>query len=64
MVEKWLIQVEEVMIKSLMKVTEDALQSYLRVPRDKWVQDWPGQVEVVNFYTYDVGKFSIIIYCA
>jgi len=48
MVEKWLIQVEEVMIKSLMKVTEDALQSYLRVPRDKWVQDWPGQVEVVH----------------
>ena len=44
MVEKWLIQVEEIMIKSLMKVTEEALVAYTQMPRDVWVQEWPGQV--------------------
>ena len=44
MVEKWLIQVEEVMIASLMKVTEDSILGYTQIPREKWVQEWPGQV--------------------
>ena len=42
--EKWLIQVEEVMISSLKKVTEDAVNAYNQTPRGKWVQEWPGQV--------------------
>ena len=54
MVEKWLIQVEEIMIKSLMKVTEDALLGYSQTPRDKWVQEWPGQV------TLDTMRFPIV----
>lgn len=51
MVEKWLIQVEEVMINSLKKVTEDAVNAYNQTPRGKWVQEWPGQVRQrrVNF---------------
>lgn len=44
MVEKWLIQVEDIMIKSLMKVTEESILAYTQVPREKWVQEWPGQV--------------------
>ena len=44
MVEKWLIQVEEVMVLSLHKVAEDAFSAYTQVPREKWVQEWPGQV--------------------
>ena len=44
MVEKWLIQVEEVMILSLKKVAEDAITNYTQTPREKWVQEWPGQV--------------------
>ena len=44
MVEKWLFQVEEVMISSLKKVTEDAVNVYNQTPRGKWVQEWPGQV--------------------
>jgi hypothetical protein len=44
MVEKWLIQVEEIMIQSLMKVTEDAVAAYSTTPRDRWVKEWPGQV--------------------
>ena len=43
--EKWLIQVEEVMISSLKKVTEDAVNAYYQTPRGKWVQEWPGQVK-------------------
>ena len=46
MVEKWLIQVEEVMISSLKKVTEDAVNAYNQTPRGKWVQEWPGQVRL------------------
>lgn len=44
MVEKWLIQVEEVMIGSLSKVSEESVTSYMQNPRGKWVQEWPGQV--------------------
>ena len=44
MVEKWLIQVEEVMIMSLKKVTCEAFDAYAEVPREDWVQEWPGQV--------------------
>ena len=45
MVEKWLIQVEEVMIGSLSKVAEESVASYIQNPRGKWVQEWPGQVQ-------------------
>ena len=48
MVEKWLIQVEEVMINSLKKVTDDAVNAYYQTPRGKWVQEWPGQVRVTS----------------
>ena len=51
MVEKWLIQVEEIMIKSLMKVTEDAVAAYANAPRDRWVKEWPGQVNNPHILT-------------
>lgn len=56
MVEKWLIQVEEVMINSLKKVTEDAVNAYNQTPRGKWVQEWPGQVRQrrVNFTRWKI----------
>ena len=44
MVEKWLIQVEEVMLMSLRKVANEALTAYAETPREQWVQEWPGQV--------------------
>ena len=46
--EKWLIQVEEVMIGSLSKVAEDSVASYMQNPRGKWVQEWPGQVRMIR----------------
>lgn len=58
MVEKWLIQVEEVMINSLKKVTEDAVNAYNQTPRGKWVQEWPGQVRQlrVNFTHWKIAQ--------
>lgn len=59
MVEKWLIQVEEVMISSLKKVTEDAVNAYNQTPRGKWVQEWPGQIILACsgiFWTAEVSQ--------
>ncbi|CAH8492971.1 unnamed protein product, partial [Dicrocoelium dendriticum] len=44
MVEKWLLQVEDVMLSSLRKVIADSVYAYSETPREKWVLDWPGQV--------------------
>ena len=44
MVEKWLLQVEDVMISSLRKVIIDSQASYPKTPRNQWVLQWPGQV--------------------
>ena len=59
MVEKWLIQVEEIMIQSLMKVTEDAVAAYSSTPRERWVKEWPGQIILAVsgiYWTMDVSK--------
>lgn len=44
MVEKWLVQVEAIMIQSLKDVTRDSLKNYPLVSRAAWVLSWPGQV--------------------
>ncbi|CAL8075896.1 unnamed protein product [Calicophoron daubneyi] len=44
MVEKWLLQVEDVMLSSLRKVISDSVYAYSETAREKWVLDWPGQV--------------------
>ena len=44
MVEKWLLQVEDMMISSVRKVVLDSIQAYKDTPRKRWVIDWPGQV--------------------
>lgn len=44
MVEKWLLQVEDVMISSIRKVVIDARVGYPQTPRNQWVLQWPGQV--------------------
>ena len=46
MVEKWLLQVEDVMINSVRKVCGDSVTAYENTPRDRWVMDWPGQVAI------------------
>ncbi|CAH8647966.1 unnamed protein product [Schistosoma rodhaini] len=46
MVEKWLLQVEDVMLSSLRKVIADSVHAYPDILRKKWVLDWPGQVVI------------------
>ncbi|KAG5443966.1 Dynein heavy chain 3, axonemal [Clonorchis sinensis] len=46
MVEKWLLQVEDVMLSSLRKVISDSIYGYSATAREKWVLDWPGQVVI------------------
>ncbi|XP_062444589.1 dynein axonemal heavy chain 3 [Rhea pennata] len=46
MVEKWLLQVEEMMLASVRKVLQDGIRGYVKVPRKTWVLQWPGQVVI------------------
>jgi dynein heavy chain len=43
-VEKWMLQLEEIMISSIRDITLDAFDDYSKKERIQWVQDWPGQV--------------------
>ncbi|KAG8186377.1 hypothetical protein JTE90_026795 [Oedothorax gibbosus] len=43
-VEKWLLQVQNVMLVSVRNVIFDAHKSYAISPRIKWIVHWPGQV--------------------
>ncbi|XP_050526602.1 dynein axonemal heavy chain 12 isoform X2 [Daktulosphaira vitifoliae] len=42
-VEKWLVQLEEKMIKSIRSIIEKAFKEYPTINRTDWVQKWPGQ---------------------
>ncbi|OPJ87550.1 dynein heavy chain 3, axonemal isoform A [Patagioenas fasciata monilis] len=46
MVEKWLSQVEEMMLASVRQVIKDGIKGYIEVPRKMWVLQWPGQVVI------------------
>ena len=56
-VEKWLLQVQDVMLMSVRDVMERSLDAYNIDPRVDWVREWPGQV-VLNasqiFWTREV----------
>ena len=57
MVEKWLLQVQEVMIVSLKDVMEQAVGAYEDESRVQWVVQWPGQVVLAGtsiYWTRDV----------
>ncbi|NXG19392.1 DYH7 protein, partial [Grallaria varia] len=43
-VEKWLIQVEDVMLKTIRDVIAKSRMAYLETERKRWVLEWPGQV--------------------
>jgi len=43
-VEKWLLQVQHVMLASLRDVIESARNAYATDLREDWVKEWPGQV--------------------
>ncbi|XP_039631019.1 dynein heavy chain 3, axonemal [Polypterus senegalus] len=58
MVEKWLLQVEEMMLRSVRQVIEDGILAYVEVPRKKWVLQWPGQVVICVSSIYWTSEVS------
>lgn len=62
MVEKWLLKVQEIMIKSLCDVTIESVEAYPTTPRAQWVLDWPGQIVIAVstiYWTRDVNDAII-----
>ncbi|XP_068431186.1 dynein axonemal heavy chain 3 isoform X2 [Clinocottus analis] len=59
MVEKWLRQVENLMLRSVRHVIYEGMIQYTEVPRKKWVLQWPGQVVICAssiFWTTEVSE--------
>lgn len=44
LVEKWLIQVEMLMIQSISEIINNAAKEYMNSQRKEWVLKWPGMV--------------------
>ena len=67
LVEKWLLQVEEVMKLSLREVTAKAVEAYRTTPREEWVLNWPGQVVLAGsgvHWTAEVTQVRLHSFCA
>nr|XP_019946415.1 PREDICTED: dynein heavy chain 3, axonemal [Paralichthys olivaceus] len=59
MVEKWLLQVEKLMLKSVRNVIHQGVMQYAELPRKEWVLQWPGQVVISAssiFWTTEVSE--------
>lgn len=59
MVEKWLVQVETLMIQSMKDTIAGSLKAYPSSKRPEWILAWPGQVvQCVNCitWTHDVTR--------
>ena len=48
MVEKWLLEVQITMIKSMKDVLAESVLAYPKTKRTTWVTEWPGQVKYLN----------------
>eukprot|EP00063_Salmo_salar_P015399 XP_013990234.1 PREDICTED: dynein heavy chain 12, axonemal isoform X3 [Salmo salar] len=56
-VEKWLVQVEDIMLRSVRDVVARSRVAYGETSRSQWVRDWPGQVVLCTsqiFWTLEV----------
>nr|XP_058892896.1 dynein axonemal heavy chain 3 isoform X22 [Kogia breviceps] len=59
MVERWLQQVEQMMLASMQEVIRLGIEAYVQVPRNQWVLQWPGQVVICVssiFWTQEVSQ--------
>ena len=61
-VEKWLLELEEIMVESVWKVCGIGLQTYPEQPRGEWVRNYPGQavLAVTQKYWTDEVTNSIV----
>ncbi|GAB1862505.1 Dynein heavy chain 3, axonemal [Camponotus japonicus] len=48
MVERWLCQVEELMVISLRDTAEESVIAYFEAIREEWVLSWPGQIIICS----------------
>jgi len=52
MVERWLLQVEEMMVASVRKVLGESHAAYGDTTRNMWVLEWPGQTVICTSSIY------------
>uniref|UniRef100_A0A8B9LB63 Dynein axonemal heavy chain 12 n=1 Tax=Astyanax mexicanus TaxID=7994 RepID=A0A8B9LB63_ASTMX len=66
-VEKWLVQVEDVMLSSIRDVINRSRLAYPETKRSQWVREWPGQVVLCTsqmYWTQEVHEaIRILHYC-
>lgn len=48
MVEKWLQQVEMLMIQSMKDICSQSIAAYMTSGRPEWILTWPGQIVQCN----------------
>ncbi|KAK5863728.1 hypothetical protein PBY51_000737 [Eleginops maclovinus] len=51
-VEKWLVQVEDLMLRSVRDVVARSKLAYAETARSQWVKEWPGQVVLCTSQIY------------
>ncbi|KAK3752207.1 hypothetical protein QZH41_008048 [Actinostola sp. cb2023] len=51
-VEKWLLQVQDVMLISINDIIERSVQGYATTDRKDWVLNWPGQIVICASQIY------------
>ncbi|XP_058476444.1 dynein axonemal heavy chain 3-like [Solea solea] len=58
MVEKWLLQVEHLMLRSVQDVIHQGVLQYAELHRKEWVLQWPGQVVICASSIYWTSEVS------
>lgn len=59
-VERWLLEVESAMRRTLHKVAGEALNSYAASERSQWILEWPGQLVLNCSQVYWTREVSFI----